>query len=176
MDELLAWLFVAAVQFSGLPAFEPRPTVTAMPYASMLRELCDDHLAELRRMFARYANCTLGSALRTERCVPLQPDSAPYTRCLGQHGLVAAYLIDQRRIVYRDDLDLQNDADNSFIVHEFVHALQDRATGARQFASCAGALAAERQAYAVQQKYLRSRGQMLRVGDRLRGVGCGELR
>lgn len=176
MDELLAWLFAAAVQFSGLPTFEPRPTVTAMPYASMLRELCDDQLVELRRMFARYATCALGSALRPQRCAMLQPDSTSYSRCVGQHGLVAAYLIEQRRIVYRDDLDLQNDADNSFIVHEFVHALQDRATGGRQFVGCAGALAAERQAYAVQQRYLRSRGQMLRVGDRLRGVGCAELR
>ena len=44
-----------------------------------------------------------------------------------------------------------------------------------RFDTCAGVIAAEREAYSVQQRYLYFRGQMLRVGERLRMVGCEGL-
>lgn len=176
MDELLTWLFAAAVQFSGLPPAELQPPVQAMPYPAMLQELCADLQAESARMLAQHDRCTLFHAMQRGYCDELKPDPRPYEQCTHQTGLVAAYIIGEQRIVYRDDLDLRNDADNSFIVHEFVHALQDHQFGSSQFATCAGIIAAERQAYAVQQKYLKSRGQMLRVGERLRFVTCNDLR
>lgn len=175
MDELLTWLFAAAVQFSGLPAVPERPSVTAMPYPAMLEEICADLKENAQRMLAQYDRCALGQGMQRAGCEDYKPDFSPWEQCTHQSGLQAAYIIEQRRIVYRDDLDLRNDADNSFIVHEFVHALQDAAHDGRMFSSCAGVIAAERQAYAVQQKYLRSRGQMLRVGERLRMVGCDGL-
>ena len=58
---------------------------------------------------------------------------------------------------------------------EFVHALQDAQHGGKMFDTCAGVIAAEREAYSVQQRYLYFRGQMLRVGERLRMVGCEGL-
>jgi hypothetical protein len=172
MEELLGWLFAAAVQFSGLPALETRPPVKAMPYPDLLQEICSDLRADTGRLLAEFDRCTAQHAMRPTVCDTLKPDPLPYEQCTQQRGLVAAYLLEERRIVYRDDLNLDNDIDNSFLVHEFVHALQDKARGGRLFETCADVIAAERQAYAVQQLYLRSRGQMLRVGDRLRWVSC----
>lgn len=176
MEELLAWLFMTAIQLSGLPALPERPEVTAVPYPALLREVCGDGLAESRRLLAEYDRCTASHAMRPAVCDELHTAGEPYAECTRQRGLMAAYLVETRRIVYRDDLNLDNDIDNSFIVHEFVHALQDHAQRGSLFDTCADTLAAERQAYAVQQAYLRSRGKMLRVGDRLRQIGCADLR
>lgn len=176
MDELLSWLFAAAVQLSGLPAMETRPAVTAMPYQALLREICGDLKAESPRLLAEFNRCATTHAMLPAACEPLKPDPRPYQQCTRQQGLMAAYIVDERRIVYRDDLNLDNDIDNSFLVHEFVHALQDHAQRGRLFETCADVIAAERQAYAVQQKYLRARGQLLRVGDRLRWVSCEGIR
>lgn len=171
MEELLSILFAAAVQFSGLPALAQRPAVTAMPYEMMLEELCADLDTETSRMLAQRDRCRREHAMLPRVCEA--PDA--YARCTGQKGLVAAYLIKEQRIVYRDDLDIYDDADNSFLVHEFVHALQDPERDGRLFETCRGALEAERQAYAVQQRYLRSRGLFYRVGQRLRRVRCEDL-
>ena len=176
MDELLAWLFATAIQLSGLPATAERPPVAALPYPALLQEVCHDLKADSRRLLAEFDRCAAQHAMRPTVCEGLRPDPRPYEQCTHQRGLMAAYLLEERRIVYRDDLNLDNDADNSFLVHEFVHALQDHARRGRVFDTCADVLAAERQAYAVQQKYLRSRGQLLQVGDRLRWVGCEGIR
>lgn len=175
MDELLAYLMAAAVQLSGLPALAERPPVTPMPYQKMLLEICADLKEESVRMLAQYDLCTHGQSVADKNCEALKPDPEPYAQCTSQTGLVAAYILEQRRIVYREDLNLENDADNSFIVHEFVHALQDAQHGGKMFDTCAGVIAAEREAYSVQQRYLYFRGQMLRVGERLRMVGCEGL-
>lgn len=176
MDDLLSWLFATAVQLSGLPATETRPPVEAMPYQAMLSEICADLTDESKRLQAQFERCAVDHAMLRRSCDELKPDPRPYEQCTRQTGLMAAYLIGQHRIVYRDDLDLENDSDNSFIVHEFVHALQDRRHNGRLFETCSGVIAAERQAYAVQQRYLRSRGQLLRVGERLRQVRCEDIR
>lgn len=176
MEELLAWLFMTAIQLSGLPAMAERPEVTAIPYPALLREVCGDVQAESRRLLAEYDRCTASHVMRPAVCDHLRTAAKSYAQCTRQRGLMAAYLVDTRRIIYRDDLNLDNDIDNSFIVHEFVHALQDHAQRRPLFDTCADTLAAERQAYAVQQAYLRSRGKMLRVGERLRQIGCDDLR
>ena len=176
MDELLALLMSAAVQLSGLPGVPEQPKVTAMPHREMMLEVCADLQEESKRLLAQYDRCALDPAVKQEKCDEFKPDPRPYEQCTRQSGLVAAYIIEQQRIVYRDDLNLENDADNSFIVHEFVHVLQDAYYGGRLFASCAGVIAAEQEAYAVQQRYLHARGQLLRVGERLRMVGCEGIR
>lgn len=175
MDELLGFLFAAAVQFSGLPAVEGRPPVQAMPYEEMLQEVCADLEDDAVLSEAQYEGCIRSRRMMPSACDGLGYAAGKYERCTRQKGLVAAYIIEQHRIVYRDELDLNNDADNSFIVHEFVHALQKRHFGDRMFDTCQGVMTLERQAYGAQQRYLESRGQLLRVGDRLRFVTCSDV-
>ena len=174
-EDLLNLLFAAAVQFSGLTPLDERPPVTAMPYPAMLRELCAGAQEESRRMLAQHGQCIRLRAMRPDSCGKQLAKANAYGRCMSQRGLVAAYIIGEGRIVYRDDLDLSEDADNSFIVHEFVHALQDQHRGGHAFESCADTLAAERDAYRAQQSYLRSRGLLFSVGQRLRYVRCQDL-
>jgi len=176
MDELLASLLVAAIHFSGLPPIEQGPPVQAMPYQDMLLEICADEKTEVPSLRAQYRQCAESHRMMMTVCDELQSESRHYEQCTHQSGLVAAYIIAQHRIVYRDDLNLESDADNSFLVHEYVHALQSRYFGDQVFETCEGIVAAEKQAYAAQQKYLRSRGQLLRVGDRLRYVTCRDIR
>ena len=92
--------------------------------------------------------------------------------CLSQTGLVAAYVPSIKAIVYRDYLDMENTADNSFLVHEYVHALQYADHPDTAFVGCQAVVEAEKEAYAIQQKYLNSKGQFLRVGARLRFFHC----
>lgn len=175
MDELLASLFAAAIQYSGLSALDGRPPIQAMPYPAMLREVCADLKADIPALRSEYDECTREHRMLPSECDGIQSEMHRYDRCTHQHGLMAAYIIEQKRIVYRNELDLDNDADNSFIVHEFVHALQRQHYGDKIFATCQSVLEAERQAYAAQQKYLDARGQLLRVGERLRFVTCHDV-
>jgi len=175
MDELLASLVAAAIQFSGLPPIETLPPVQAMPYQAMLVEICADERAAVPMLLAQYRQCAEQHRMMTTVCDGLKVEADSHAQCTQQRGLVAAYLIEQRRIVYRNDLNLDNDADNSFLVHEYVHALQSQYFGDQMFETCQGVMAAEEQAYAAQQKYLRSRSQLLRVGDRLRLVTCRDI-
>lgn len=175
MDELLASLLAAAIQFSGLPPIETLPPIQAMPYQAMLVEICADERAEVPMLLAQYRQCAERHRMMTTVCDGLKYEADRQDQCTQQSGLAAVYLIEQRRIVYRNDLDLGNDADNSFLVHEYVHALQSQFFGDQLFETCEGVMAAEKQAYAAQQKYLRSRGQLLRVGERLRWVSCRDI-
>ena len=175
MDELLASLLAAAIHFSGLPPIEAGPPVQAMPYQEMLLDICADEKAEVPMLLAQYRQCAESHRMMMTVCDELKSETQRYDQCTQQSGLVAAYIIEQRRIVYRDDLNLDNDTDNSFLVHEYVHALQSRFFGDQLFETCQGVIAAEKQAYAAQQRYLRSRGQLLRVGDRLRLVSCRDI-
>ena len=176
MDELLAFLFAAAVQFSGLPATDVRPPITAMPYDEMLVEICADSAADAPFLLAQYRQCARSHRMMSSVCDEMKSANGQVDQCTRQHGLVAAYLIEQHRIVYRDELDLEDDTDNSFLVHEYVHALQSSHFGDRIFETCEGVMSSEKQAYAAQQQYLKSRGQLLRVGDRLRFVTCSDIR
>lgn len=175
MDELLASLLAAAIQFSGLPPIDTLPPVQAMPYQAMLGEICTDERADVPMLLAQYRQCADQHRMLTAVCDDLKDEADRQKQCKQQHGLVAAYLIEQQRIVYRDDLDLDNDSDNSFLVHEFVHALQSQYFGKQMFETCRGVMEAEKQAYAVQQDYLHSRSQLLRVGERLRFVTCRDI-
>lgn len=87
-------------------------------------------------------------------------------------NLVAVFDTDTKQVWIDKSLDLNNDTDNSFLVHEFVHALQYDRFGEKTFETCQAALASEQQAYATQNAYLKQRGQMYRAGIGLRFMKC----
>jgi hypothetical protein len=176
MDELLASLLAAAIHFSGLPPIDAGPPVKAMPYDAMLVEVCADLRADHAFLLMQYRQCATHHQLTLGSCDELKSKTDRYEQCTHQHGLVAAFIIGQHRIVYRDDLNLDDDTDNSFLVHEYVHALQSHYFGDQMFETCEGVMAAEKQAYAAQQQYLQARGQLLGVGDRLRQITCRDIR
>lgn len=108
--------------------------------------------------------------------IPLSIDDLTRTVCSshprGCSGLVAAYDTLGRRIVYRASLDMRDPTDQSFIVHELVHWLQHLAQGDRLDADCPAVLAAEREAYGVQNLYLARFKQWQRVGEVMRFTFC----
>lgn len=94
---------------------------------------------------------------------------------LAEHacrGLVAAYEPARQRIIYRDTLDMRLPFDRSFIVHELVHWLQHRDGQALAGADCRAVLAAEREAYAAQNRYLHHYQVGARVGTGLKFIAC----
>lgn len=90
-------------------------------------------------------------------------------------NLAALFDSDGRRILLRDDLDLDNPGDNSFLVHELVHVLQHRQRGERTFAGCHETLRSEREAYLVQNRYLKREGAFLRFGEGLAFMRCADV-
>lgn len=86
--------------------------------------------------------------------------------------LVAVYDTDTQSVLYADTLDLRDETDQSFLVHEFVHYLQHLQHGNSLFADCPAVMAAEAQAYAVQNRYLAHFKQWRRVGEVLRFTHC----
>ena len=91
-------------------------------------------------------------------------------------GLVAVYDTDQRRIAYADTLDMRDPSDQSVLVHELVHHLQHQARGARMHENCEAVLASEREAYAVQNRYLERFKQWRRAGEQMRFTACPQDR
>lgn len=90
-------------------------------------------------------------------------------------NMAAVFDTDGKRILLRDDLDLENPGDNSFLVHELVHVLQHRQRGDRIFAGCHETLRTEREAYAVQNRYLKREGVFLRFGEGLGFMRCADV-
>ncbi|MFZ4553372.1 MAG: hypothetical protein EBS54_05315 [Betaproteobacteria bacterium] len=90
----------------------------------------------------------------------------------GCNGMVAIFDTDRYQILIRDNLDLDNPADNSFLLHELVHVLQFKAKGDDIFADCPTTMRTETEAYRVQNTYLGLEGQFLRVGDALAFMTC----
>jgi hypothetical protein len=75
------------------------------------------------------------------------------------------------RVIYRATLDLKDTLDRSFIVHEVVHWLQHQ-SGQAPDESCEGQFKAEREAYAVQNRYLTHYQRGRRVGGALAAMAC----
>jgi hypothetical protein len=94
--------------------------------------------------------------------------SAP-VRCAG---LTAAFDTRRYRIVMDDRLNLDDAYDASFLVHEMVHVLQFRNAGSTAFTSCEAVFESERQAYAVQNAYLREHDQRANEGAMLKFSRC----
>lgn len=86
--------------------------------------------------------------------------------------LIAVYDTDRAEVLYRDTLDLRDETDQSFLVHELVHYLQHRRDGDVLFADCPHVMQAESEAYAAQNRYLAHFKQWRRVGEMLRFTHC----
>lgn len=87
-------------------------------------------------------------------------------------SLQAVYETEGNHILYLDTLDMEVPEDASFLVHEITHALQYQARGDAIFAGCNAMMATEKEAYAVQNKFLQREGRLLRVGEMLRFARC----
>jgi hypothetical protein len=106
----------------------------------------------------------LPAADLARRVCPEHPDDC--------RTLVALYDTDRAQVLYVDTLDLRNETDQSFIVHELVHYLQHLRDGDKLFAGCTQIMAAETPAYDVQNRYLTHFKQWRRVGEMLRFTHC----
>lgn len=106
----------------------------------------------------------LTPAALAERVCPQAPGQC--------RGLVAVYDTERREVLHQDSLDLRDETDQSFIVHEFVHHLQHLAQGDTLFDGCDAVLRAETAAYAAQNRYLAHFKQWRRVGEVLRFTHC----
>ena len=89
--------------------------------------------------------------------------------------LIAVYDTDRTEILYRDTLDLRDETDQSYLVHELVHYLQHRRDGDALFADCPSVMRAESAAYAAQNRYLAHFKQWRRVGEMLRFTHCPDV-
>jgi len=92
----------------------------------------------------------------------------------GCSQIVALFDSDQYRILYLDTLNLEDAADNSFLLHELVHVLQYQRSGPAMYASCPALVRTEAQAYRAQNAYLRREGRLMQVGQILERVACDE--
>jgi hypothetical protein len=88
--------------------------------------------------------------------------------------VAAAFEPGEYVIYLRDTLNLEDPADNSFLVHELVHVLQWKRDGDTVFGSCERALESEREAYRVQNAYLKQQGRLARHGHALTFASCEE--
>jgi hypothetical protein len=91
---------------------------------------------------------------------------------LNCRSLISFYSTDERAVFYLESLNMDDDTDLSFIVHELVHHLQYAIEGAQLFSTCQKVMVAESQAYVVQNKYLAQFKQWRRVGEALRYIDC----
>ena len=88
------------------------------------------------------------------------------------YNLAAFYNTDKNEIIYDEVLDIDNNHDNSFIVHEIVHSLQFFHKGDANFKDCPATKETELEAYDVQNKYLKKMGQFAQYGDALKFLVC----
>jgi hypothetical protein len=88
-------------------------------------------------------------------------------------NVMAAYDPAHLRVLYRAELDLTKVWERSFVVHELVHWLQHQAQADTQAdPDCKTYRAAEREAYTVQNRYLRHHQSGRRAGTMLNMLHC----
>jgi hypothetical protein len=177
-------LCAACVAPAQVPAKDPAPAAVASPnqaqdQASALgwHTIDTARLRDLIAWAAEHRGRRLPAPGEAPILQALPEEQLRQTVCaeLAQHacrGLVAAYEPARQRIVYRDTLDMRRPFDRSFIVHELVHWLQHRDGQATAGAECRAVLAAEREAYAAQNRYLHHHGVGSRVGFGLKFIAC----
>jgi hypothetical protein len=136
---------------SALIAFLLQAAVTASGYPAVAAESLPIIRAVSREAIAQ------------EIC-PAKP-----TEC---QGMVAVFDTERYRILFSEELDPENAADNSFLLHELVHVLQFRANGDKIFATCEASMKTETEAYRAQNAYLKKEGQFLRFGESLAFTTC----
>lgn len=87
-------------------------------------------------------------------------------------NMAALYSSNTNTIYIRSDLHPEEDEiAASFLVHELVHWLQI-SHAPTLLDTCEGNLRAEREAYAIQNAYLKKRGQLFQAGQVLRYMTC----
>jgi hypothetical protein len=129
----------------------------------------------------------LGLASSLSGYPPLSLDDLPTVRMLSMQSfseevcpgepsectrLVAYYDRAREQILVRSDLQLQDSADNSFLLHEFVHVLEARQKGFAYQRDCRATLQSERDAYRAQNAYLSQQGRFERFGGMLAHMIC----
>ncbi len=148
MDPLTA-LFAIAIHLSGYPPIA-MPDVKVMPYKAMMIVACsgipDRHIDETREA------------------------------CESRRGLASVFVMQTQRVIISDRLDIDSVVGASFVIHEFVHALQYAAKGDTLYDTCEHLYQTESEAYRVQQRYLQQNGAMLQVGRELKYLRCPEER
>ncbi|HSD61479.1 MAG TPA: DUF6647 family protein [Burkholderiales bacterium] len=86
---------------------------------------------------------------------------------------VAAVFEPGQYVIYlRDNLNLEDPADNSFLLHELVHVLQWKRDGEAMYEGCERSMETEREAYRVQNAYLKQEGRLARFGHALLFLSC----
>jgi hypothetical protein len=131
-------------------------------------------LQDLMAWAVRLSGLPAPDALPRLTALPERDLAARVCPAQPQHcrSLMAVYDTDRQEVLYRDSLDLRDETDQSFVVHEFVHHLQHQREGDGLFEDCARVVAAETQAYAAQNRYLAYFRQWRRVGEMLRFMHC----
>jgi hypothetical protein len=74
---------------------------------------------------------------------------------LHDGSVAAAYVPGRREVLVSDDLDFEKPLDRSFLVHEFVHAVQF-SKNRKETVACLGRL--ESEAYEIQARFLKQQG------------------
>ena len=90
----------------------------------------------------------------------------------GCSGMAAYFDALHYRILYSENLDLEDPVDHSFLLHELVHVLQHRQVGNTMYADCRAVVQTERQAYRAQNAYINSYGRLVQMGNLLTMSYC----
>lgn len=101
--------------------------------------------------------------LAAQAC-PQRPDDC--------RGVAAAFEPGEYVIYLRDTLDLEDPSDNSFLLHELVHVLQWKRDAEAMYEGCGRSMETEREAYRVQNAYLKQEGRLVRFGHALLFASC----
>jgi hypothetical protein len=89
-------------------------------------------------------------------------------------SMVAFYEQAKNTILIRNDLNMEKTLRDSFLLHEMVHVLQYKNSGADIFKDCQSTINTERMAYGVQNNYLIDQGVFQRFGDSLTFMTCSD--
>lgn len=97
------------------------------------------------------------------------PDDPQSCRNLG-----GAYDIEEKRILLRNDIVPEEDMISaSFLLHEFIHALQNETISDKlMFGTCSRLRLIEQEAYDAQNAFLKSEGTLFRAGIGMRMMVC----
>lgn len=145
MNDILVGLMAIATVMTGYPPVA-LPYTRALPYRAMMVLACSDNAG--------------------------RDEGETREQCESRRGLAAVFIPATQRVIISDELDLDTAIGQSFVLHEYVHALQYGTRGETIFDTCEHLLDSEAEAYAVQQQFLNARRQFIRVGVALRFIDC----
>ena len=144
MDALTA-LFALAIHMSGYPPIE-QPYTKVLPYKAMMIVACSG--------------------------IPDRDKDETREACESRRGLASVFVMQTQRVLISDRLDIDSIVGQSFVLHEYVHALQYAAKGAALYDTCEHLYQTESEAYRIQQKFLTENSVMMQVGRELKYLRC----